>query len=55
MKKSEIYHRAQLAVLEASILPDAKLEILRELLSEEQLHRHIEQAREKQEAQNEEV
>lgn len=43
MKKSEIYHLAQVAVVNsATIAPENKLEILRELIDAEELARFCE-------------
>lgn len=38
MKKSEIYHLAQIAVINSpSITPESKIEVLRELIDKEEL------------------
>lgn len=43
MKKSEIYHLAQVAVVStATIAPENKLEVLRELMSAEDCYKTVE-------------
>lgn len=50
MKKSEIYHLAQIAVITSpSIAPESKIEVMRVLLDEEHLALYVEEREAKKE------
>lgn len=49
MKKSEIYHLAQIAVINSpSITPEGKIEVMRTLLEDESLALYIEEQKAKE-------
>lgn len=49
MKKSELYHLAQIAVLNAAtIAPENKLEVLYELMGQESINKAVEKTLEKE-------
>ena len=51
MKKSELYHLAQIAVVTTSCLaPERKLDVLRVLIAEENLAKFVEEQEEKENA-----
>lgn len=55
MKKSELYHLAQIAVVNAPcIAPETKLEVLTLLMSDENIEKYSEELEEKRKAAEEE-
>lgn len=49
MKKSEIYHLAQIAVINSpSITPESKIEVMRTLLEDESLALYVEERKAKE-------
>lgn len=51
MKKSELYHLAQIAVINAPcIAPETKIEVLKILIAEENLALYVEEKEEKENA-----